>query len=80
MLATFLGSKQCRLFAVKDKNVVGVVSGMALEGDVLAILAGASTPYLLRRKMVEGQTVYELVGHVFVSGVYEEHEIEGELS
>ncbi|KAI5361938.1 Putative heterokaryon incompatibility [Septoria linicola] len=69
MLATFLGSKQCRLLAIKDKDVIGVVSGMVIEGDVLAILAGASTPYLLREKKIEGQSAYELVGHVFVSGV-----------
>ena len=65
MLSSLIGSKKCRLFATADGSYTGMVSGQATEGDVLAILAGASTPWLLRPRESDTEPVYELVGHTF---------------
>lgn len=69
MLNSLIGSKKCRLFATNDGRFAGMVSGQAGKGDVLAILAGASTPWLLRPNRSTSEAAYELVGHAFSPGL-----------
>ncbi|KAJ2977668.1 hypothetical protein NUW58_g7739 [Xylaria curta] len=65
-----------RRFIVTEKGFLGFAPISVTEGDVVAILAGGSVPYVLRRQSgVDGASDgYTLVGDAYVQGV-----MDGEL-
>lgn len=67
VLQTLLAAKPCPLFAVSDSSFVGIVSGNAMAGNSLVILAGASTPCVLRQK---DSGRFQYVGHTYCIGEY----------
>lgn len=59
-----------RKFAVTANGLFAMVPPNTSIGDVVCLLYGAETPFLLRRKPChEEQDVYELVGECYVHGI-----------
>ena len=56
-----------RRLLVSKRGYIGLAPGHAVLGDVVAVLHGGSTPFLLRPGAVPG--VYSLVGECFVYGI-----------
>ncbi|KAK4228872.1 hypothetical protein QBC38DRAFT_442446 [Podospora fimiseda] len=67
-----------RLFVTK-RGFIGLGPAFAEKGDVVAVLYGGKTPYLLRRLLTSKteaefgsqKVVYRLVGEVYVAGIME---------
>ncbi len=59
----------CRGFAVTTSRLMCLTLLGSREGDVVCILFGASTPFLLRRVEEKGQGMYQLVGECYVLGL-----------
>jgi hypothetical protein len=58
-----------RTFAIgKEHKYLCLASYSVRAGDVIVLLAGGRTPYLMRRLKKKGQQTWELVGECFVHG------------
>ncbi|CAI6342229.1 unnamed protein product [Periconia digitata] len=57
-----------RRFCITEKGTMALVPPLARKGDVVVILSGAQTPYVLRKTDRAGTFAYELVGEGYFHG------------
>ncbi len=61
-----------RSFFMSEKGLMGIAPSDVREGDVVAVLFGARTPFVLRpRKPLDGRGLYRIVGDCYVDGFME---------
>ena len=58
-----------RRFAISDLGYMGLVSQLAQVGDLICVIFGAVTPYVLRPVKSRAEIRYKLVGHCYVHGL-----------
>ena len=58
-----------RHFAISHLGYIGLVSQYAHAGDLICIILGAVTPYVLRPIESAGEICYELVGDCYIHGL-----------
>ena len=60
-----------RSFIVTEDGLMGLAPGTTRVGDVVVIIAGADTPFVLRSRAGEGEGAgrFALVGETYVHGV-----------
>ena len=66
-----------RVMAVTSKGYIGLVPWNAQEGDVVSVLFGGCTPFILRN--AAGAEVYTLVGEAYVYGIMGGELFSGEM-
>ncbi|KAK8223084.1 heterokaryon incompatibility protein-domain-containing protein [Phyllosticta capitalensis] len=64
-------------FAQTASGYVGLVPDAAVQGDVVAVLAGGGVPYMLREVPGEKEGTYRLVGPAYVEGIMGGEAMEG---
>ncbi|KAK8187774.1 heterokaryon incompatibility protein-domain-containing protein [Phyllosticta capitalensis] len=66
-------------FAQTASGYVGLVPDAAVQGDVVAVLAGGGVPYVLREVPGEKEGTYRLVGPAYVEGIMGGEAMEGKV-
>ncbi|KAK4182813.1 hypothetical protein QBC35DRAFT_140561 [Podospora australis] len=76
-----------RRLAVTDNGYAGLVPDVTVAGDVVVILDGVATPFLLRKcptldkedsGFVDGIEAYQLVGDAYIEGIMHGEALEGD--
>ncbi len=58
-----------RRFCITKQGYMGLVPPLCKPGDLVYIILGAETPYIVCRRRSADQSTYELLGECYVHGM-----------
>lgn len=58
-----------RRFCITNKGYMGMVPPLCKPSDLVCIIMGAETPYIIRRSSNDDDTSYEIVGECYIHGM-----------